>query len=156
MSCLGNSVPITVQAKVPIIIKDLYHLRHLHYALFSPSFTDFIVTMSHSEHLFWKSQFKWTFRRLKVSSGLQLHCDTSQVPWFLSLPWMKPITLELLESFEVLLNIWKNRSVSLESQPFLTHSPDHVGTMQWAKEVIYPVACSASLMRSYRFGIKTC
>lgn len=50
--------------------------RTLYYVLFSPSFIDFMLRVSHFEHLSWKSQCKRTFRRSTGSAGPQRHCET--------------------------------------------------------------------------------
>lgn len=124
--------------------------RTLYYVLFSPSFIDFMLRVSHSKHLSWKSQCKCTFRRSTGSAGPQRNFETLRAhlssAWFPSLPRVKPTTLESLESFGVLLSTWKERSVSLEPQPFLTHPPDPVHTVQEARDLISPVTCSAGLI----------
>lgn len=88
MCSLGNSVPTTVQAKVPVSLKDLYYLQ--------------LCIMCYSPLLSWILWLEWatlSFYPGKINANEHLEdqqfqfvrpwAPSSQVPRFLSLPWVK-------------------------------------------------------------------
>lgn len=151
MCSLGNLVPTTVQAEVPT--KYLYHLG-LCIRDYCPLLPQILwlewVTQS---CLSCKGQCKWSVedQQLSLSYTMRPWAPTSQELWFLFSLWVQTVTLE---SSGVLLSMWKDRSVSLEPQAVLTHSPGHADTVQPVTGVISPVTCYLTFVCHDRFWHK--